>query len=203
VSREREARDFEFEADFRTRTIGMIGGMSWESSAICYGMVNEAVKERLGGHHSADTLMYSVDFAPIKRLQHESRWEETAASLARAARKVEQGGAGFVVLRTNSLHRMADAITEAVSIPLLHIIDATAEEIKARGIKRVGLLATRFTMVRDFYKRRLANNQKQWAASFPLGRMGAPEDVALATLYLASESSSWLTGVTLDVAGAR
>jgi aspartate racemase len=203
VSREREARDFEFEADFRMRTICMIGGMSWESSAIYYWMVNEAVKERLGGHHSADTLMYSVDFAPIKRLQHESRWEETAVSLARAARKVELGGAGFVVLRTNTLHRMADAITKAVSIPLLHIIDATAEEIKARGIKRVGLLATRFTMVRDFYKGRLVNNQKQWAASFPLGRMGAPEDVGLATLYLASESSSWLTGVTLDVAGAR
>jgi aspartate racemase len=119
------------------RTIGMIGGMSWESSAIYYWMVNEVVKERLGGHHSADTLMYSVDFAPIKRLQHESRWEETAASLARAARKVEQGGAGFVVLRTNALHRMPDVITEAVSIPLLHIIDATAEEIKARDIKRV------------------------------------------------------------------
>ena len=152
MSREREACDFEFEADFRMHTIGMIGGMSWESSAIYYWMVNEAVKERLGGYHSADTLMYSVDFAPIKRLQHESRWEETAASLARAARKVEQGGAGFVVLRTNTLHRMADAITKAVSIPLLHIIDATAEEIKARGIKRVGLLATRFTMVRDFYK---------------------------------------------------
>ena len=203
MSREREARDFEFEEDFRMRTIGMIGGMSWESSAIYYWMVNEVVKERLGGQHSADTLMYSVDFAPIRRLQHESRWEETAASLAWAARKVEQGGAGFVVLRINTLHRMADAITEAVSIPLLHIIDAAAEEIKARGIKRVGLLATRFTMVRDFYKRRLANNQKQWAASFPLGRMGAPGDVALATLYLASESSSWLTGVTLDVAGAR
>jgi NAD(P)-dependent dehydrogenase (short-subunit alcohol dehydrogenase family) len=101
------------------------------------------------------------------------------------------------------LHRMADAITEAVSIPLVHIIDATAEEIKARGIKRVGLPATRFDMVRDFYKGRLVNNQKQWAASFPLGRMGAPEDVALATLYLASESSSWLTGVTLDVAGGK
>jgi aspartate racemase len=184
-------------------TIGMIGGMSWESLAIYYWMVNEAVKERLGGHHSYDSLMYSVDFAPIKRLQHESRWEETTASLARAARQVEQGGAGFVVLRINTLHRMADAITEAVSIPLLHIIDATAEEIKARSIKRVGLLATRFTMVRDFYKGRLARNQKQWAASFPLGLMGAPEDVALATLYLASESSSWLTGVTLDVAGAR
>ena len=137
MSREREACDFEFEADFRMHTIGMIGGMSWESSAIYYWMVNEAVKERLGGHHSYDSLMYSVDFAPINRLQHESRWEETAASLARAARKVEQGGAGFVVLRTNTLHRMADAITEAVSIPLLHIIDATAEEIKARSIKRV------------------------------------------------------------------
>jgi aspartate racemase len=185
------------------RTIGMIGGMSWESSAIYYWMVNEAVKARRGGHHSAETVTYSVDFAPIKRLQHEGRWEETAASLARAARKVEQGGADFVVLYTNTMHRMADAITEAVSIPLLHIIDATAEEIKARGIKRVGLLATRFTMVRDFYKGRLARNQKQWAASFPLGRMGAPEDVALATLYLASASSSWLTGVTLDVAGAR
>jgi len=98
---------------------------------------------------------------------------------------------------------MPDVITGAVSIPLLHIIDATAEEIKARSIKRVGLLATRFTMVRDFYKGRLVNSQKQWAASLPLGRMGAPEDVALATLYLASESSSWLTGVTLDVVGAR
>ena len=138
MSREREARDFEFEADFRMRTIGMIGGMSWESSAIYYWMVNEAVKERLGGYHSADTLMYSVDFAPINWLQHESRWEETVASLARAARKVEQGGAGFVVLRTNTLHRMPDVITEAVSIPLLHIIDATAEEIIAQGTKRVG-----------------------------------------------------------------
>jgi aspartate racemase len=203
VSREREARDFEFEADFRRHTISMIGGMSWESSAIYNWMVNEAVKERLGGHHSADTLE-PLDGSEVDAVhQNESRWEETAASLARAARKVEQGGAGFDILRTNSLHRMVDAITEAVSIPLLHIIDATAEEIKARGIKRVGLLATRFTMVRDFYKRRLDNNQKQWAASFPLGRMGAPEDVALATLYLASESSSWLTGVTLDVAGAR
>ena len=178
MSREREARDFEFEADFRMCTIDMIGGMSWESSVIYYWMVNQAVKEKLGGHHSSDTLMYSVHFAPIKRLQHESRWKETVASLARAARKVEQGGAGFVVLRTNTLHRMADAITEAVSIPLLHIIDATAEEIIAQGTKRVGLLATRFTMVRDFDKGRLAN--KQSAASFPLGRMGAPEDVALA-----------------------
>jgi aspartate racemase len=133
----------------------MIGGMSWESSAIYYWMVNEAVKERLGGHHSAETVMYSVDFAPIKRLQHEGRWEETAAALAEAARRVEQGGADFIVLCTNTMHRMADAITGAVSIPLLHIADATAEEVKARGIQKVGLLATRFTMEQDFYKGRL------------------------------------------------
>ena len=119
-------------------------------------MVNEADKERLGGHHSAQTLMDSVDFAPINRLQHEGRWEETAASLAEAACKVEQGGADFVVLCTNTMHRMAGAIAEAVSIPLLHIADATAEEVKARGVKRVGLLATRFTMEQDFYKGRLA-----------------------------------------------
>jgi aspartate racemase len=134
----------------------MIGGMSWESSAIYYRMVNEVVKATLGGHHSAETVMYSVDFDSIKRLQHENRWEETAASLAQAARKVEQGGADFLLLCTNTMHRMAEAITEAVSIPLLHIADATAEEVKARGIQKVGLLATRFTMELDFYKGRLA-----------------------------------------------
>ena len=139
-------------------TIGMIGGMSWESSAIYYWMVNEAVKERLGGHHSADILMYSVDFAPIKRLQHEGRWEETAASLAGAARKVEQGGTDFVVLYTNTMHRMAGAITEAVSNPLLHIADATAEEIKARASRGWISWSTRFTMVRDFYKGRFAGS---------------------------------------------
>ena len=140
------------------RTIGMIGGMSWESSAIYYWMVNEAVKERLGGHHSADILMYSVDFAPIKRLQHEGRWEETAASLAGAARKVEQGGADFVVLYTNTMHRMADAITEAVNNPLLYIAHATAEEIKARASRGWISWSTRFTMVRDYYKGRFAGS---------------------------------------------
>jgi len=105
------------------RTIGMIGGMSWESSAIYYWMVNEAVKERPDGHHSAETVIC------------EGRWEETAASLAEAARKVERGGADFLLLCTNTMHRVANAITEAVSIPLLHIADTTAEEVKARGIK--------------------------------------------------------------------
>jgi aspartate racemase len=138
------------------RTIGMIGGMSWESSAIYYRIVNEAVKATLGGHHSAETVMYSVNFDPIKRLQHENKWEEAATSLAQAARKVEQGGADFLLLCTNTMHTVAEAIKEAVSIPLLHIADATAEEVKARRIERVGLLATRFTMEQDFYKGRLA-----------------------------------------------
>jgi aspartate racemase len=110
------------------RTIGMIGGMSWESSAIYYRMVNEAVKERLGGHHSAETVMYSVDFAPIKRLQHEGRWEETAASLAQAARKVEQGGADFVVLSTNTIPRMAGAITETVILGCTEITMLVGQE---------------------------------------------------------------------------
>ena len=100
MSREHEARDFEFEADFRMHTIGMIGGMSWESSAIYYWMVNEADKERLGGHHSADTLIYSVDFAPINRLQHESRWEQTAAPSRGQHERLNR--VGFVVLRTNT-----------------------------------------------------------------------------------------------------
>jgi len=137
-------------------TIGMIGGMSWKCSAIYYWMVNQAVKQRLGGHHSAETVMYSVDFAPIKRLQHEGRWEETAAYTAQEASKVERRGADFLVLCTNIIRRMGDAITEWCTIPLVHITDATAEEIKARGIRKVSLLATRFTMEQDFYKGRLA-----------------------------------------------
>ena len=138
------------------RTIGLIGGMSWESSALYYRIVNETVKEKLGGHHSAETVMYSVDFAPIKHLQHESKWEDAAARLVEAASKVERGGADFLVLCTNTMHKVAEEISSAVGIPLLHIADATAEEIKAEGIGKVGLLATGFTMEQDFYKGRLS-----------------------------------------------
>lgn len=140
-----------------TRTIGMIGGMSWQSSAIYYRLVNEGVRKKLGGQHSARTLMYSVDFAEIERLQHEGRWEDTATLLAEAAERIERGGADFIVLCTNTMHKVADAITETVNVPLLHIADATAEKIKARGMSKVGLLATRFTMEEGFYKGRLSS----------------------------------------------
>lgn len=137
------------------KTIGLIGGMSWESSAEYYRIVNETVKARLGGLHSAQCLMYSVDFADIERLQHEARWDEAGAAMADAARRLERGGADFVVLCTNTMHKLAGAIESAVSIPLLHIADPTAEAIRAAGISKVGLLGTAFTMEQDFYRGRL------------------------------------------------
>jgi aspartate racemase len=137
------------------KTIGLIGGMSWESSAEYYRLINEAVKERLGGLHSARTLMLSLDFAEIEELQRESRWDRAAEQLVDAARSVERGGADFFLLCTNTMHRVADEIAQRIEIPLLHIADATAEEITQRGIGRVGLLGTRYTMEQDFYRGRL------------------------------------------------
>ncbi|MDR3593148.1 MAG: aspartate/glutamate racemase family protein [Negativicutes bacterium] len=137
------------------KTIGLIGGMSWESSIEYYRLINEYVKERLGGLHSCQCLMYSVDFAEIEVLQHQGRWEELGVVLAEAARRVEQGGADFVLICTNTMHKVADAVVARVGIPLLHIADATAEEIKRQGLDRVGLLGTRFTMEQDFYKNKL------------------------------------------------
>lgn len=138
------------------RTIGLIGGMSWESSAEYYRLINTAVKERLGGLHSARSLMLTVDFAAIEAMQVAGRWDEAGDALAEAARSLERGGADCVVLCTNTMHKVADAITAAVGIPLIHIADATAEAIRASGIGRVGLLGTRFTMEESFYKSRLS-----------------------------------------------
>jgi amino-acid racemase len=138
------------------KTIGLIGGMSWESSASYYRLVNEGVRARLGGLHSARTLMYSVDFADIEILQRQARWEEAGAALAETARRLEGGGADLLVLCTNTMHRVAAAVESAVRIPLLHIADATAERIRARSLATVGLLGTRFTMEEAFYKDRLA-----------------------------------------------
>jgi len=135
--------------------IGLIGGMSWESSAQYYRLINEAVRARLGGVASARTLMWSFDFAEIEALQHQGRWPELARRLADAARALEAGGADFLVLCTNTMHREADTIEAAVHIPLLHIADPTAEAIKAAGLSRVGLLGTAFTMEQDFYRGRL------------------------------------------------
>ncbi|NOV17710.1 aspartate/glutamate racemase family protein [Ensifer adhaerens] len=135
--------------------MGLIGGMSWESSAQYYRIVNQEVRARLGGVHSAKSLMWSMDFGEIERLQHIGDWSALTGEMTDAARRLEAGGADFLVICTNTMHRMADAVSAAVSIPLLHIADPTAEKIKALGLSRVGLLGTAFTMEQDFYKGRL------------------------------------------------
>lgn len=137
------------------KTIGLLGGMSWESTVPYYRTINRIVGERLGRLHSARIVLYSVDFQEIEEMQHADRWEEAGALLSRAARSVESAGADFLVLCTNTMHRVAPRIEDAVSIPLLHIADATAERISSAGLETVGLLGTRFTMEQDFYRRRL------------------------------------------------
>ena len=137
------------------KTIGLIGGMSWESSLVYYRFINEGVKDRLGGLHSAECIMYSVDFAEIEPLQRDGNWAEAAQKMSEAARCVQAGGADFLVLCTNTMHKTASDIQQHVNIPLLHIADATAERIKGEGLKRIALLGTSFTMEDDFYKGRL------------------------------------------------
>lgn len=137
------------------KTIGLIGGMSWESSIEYYRIINETVKAKLGGLHSAKSLMYSVDFAEIETLQHQGKWQEAAQVLSEAAQRLETGGANFLILCTNTMHKVAEAIQAQVHIPLLHIADATAQQIKGEGLHKVGLLGTRFTMEEDFYTSRL------------------------------------------------
>jgi aspartate racemase len=137
------------------KTIGLIGGMSWESSLHYYRLINEGIKQRLGGLHSAELLMYSVDFAPIEQLQHAGDWDAAADVLIDAARRLEAGGADFFLIGTNTMHRVADQVSSAVDIPLLHIADATAEVLRLDQVKRIGLLGTAFTMELDFYKDRI------------------------------------------------
>ena len=136
-------------------TIGLLGGMSWESTVPYYRTVNEVVKARLGGLHSAKVALLSVDFAEVERLQHAGDWAAAGELLAGAARSLEAAGADFVVVCTNTMHKVADAIEAAVGIPLLHIADPTAAAIRAAGLRTVGLLGTRFTMEQDFYVGRL------------------------------------------------
>lgn len=137
------------------KTIGLIGGMSWESTVPYYRQINETIKERLGGLHSAKIVLYSVDFHEIERHQHAENWEAAGAILADAARSLEAAGAAFLVLCTNTMHKVASSIEAAVAIPLLHIADPTATEIKRAGHSTVGLLGTRFTMEQAFYRDRL------------------------------------------------
>jgi amino-acid racemase len=137
------------------KTIGLIGGMSWESTVSYYQILNESVGKRLGGLHSAKILLYSVDFDPIEKLQHQDKWKETADILCDAAIRLEKGGADFLLICTNTMHKVEPEVSAAVTIPLLHIADATAEDLLAQKIKKVGLLGTAFTMEQDFYKGRL------------------------------------------------
>jgi aspartate racemase len=137
------------------KTIGMIGGMSWESSLEYYRMLNQTVKARLGGLHSAQCLLFSVDFAEIEALQHQDRWDEATRAMISAAQRLQRGGADCVIICTNTMHKMADEVAANIGIPLLHIADATASAIKAQNITRVALLGTRYTMEHDFYKSRL------------------------------------------------
>lgn len=137
------------------KCIGLLGGMSWESTVSYYQALNRGVRTQLGGLHSARVLLNSVDFAGIERLQHAGDWPATARLLAAEARKLQDGGADFLLIGTNTMHKVAPEIEAAIDIPLLHIADATAAKLRADGITRVGLLGTRFTMEQDFYKGRL------------------------------------------------
>ncbi len=137
------------------KTIGLLGGMSWESTVSYYRIVNQRVKERLGGLHSAKVVLYSVDFDEIERMQRAGDWEAAGHLLAAAGRSLQAAGADFIVLCTNTMHRVAPAIESAVTIPLLHIADPTAEAVKRAGLDTVGLLGTNFTMEQPFYKDRL------------------------------------------------
>jgi aspartate racemase len=137
------------------KRIGLLGGMSWESSAEYYRLVNEATRERLGGLHSADCLLRSVDFAGVEALQRAGRWEEAGALLAAEAAALVTAGAELIVLCTNTMHKVAGAITAAVDVPFVHIADTTADAVRAHGLRTVGLLATAYTMEQDFYVGRL------------------------------------------------
>lgn len=137
------------------KTIGLLGGMSWESTQSYYRLINEGVKARLGGLHSARIILYSVDFADIEALQRQGDWQSTANLLSGAARSVEAAGADFLLIGTNTMHKVAPEIEQAIGIPLLHIADATAQALKRNGVANVGLLGTRFTMEQAFYRDRL------------------------------------------------
>jgi len=137
------------------KTIGLLGGMSWESTVEYYRLINEGIKSKLGGLHSAQIAMYSVDFEPIEQLQKSGEWESSGEILADAAKKIESAGADFLLICTNTMHKVAQQIEAAIQIPLIHIADATAEELIKNNMQSVGLLGTVFTMEQDFYKGRL------------------------------------------------
>lgn len=137
------------------KTIGLLGGMSWESTVTYYQIINETIKARLGGLHSAKIFLHSVDFAEIEKHQSKGEWDKSAVILSKAAKSLEQAGADYIVICTNTMHKVAPDIEKEINIPIVHIADATAEELQKDGIKRVALLGTKYTMTQDFYKQRI------------------------------------------------
>ena len=176
------------------KTIGMLGGMSWESTASYYRALNEGIKESLGGLHSAKICMVSVDFDEIEKLQHQGNWNETASILSKAAMSVEAGGADFLIICTNTMHKVAQEIANQISIPVLHIADATAERLQTDKIKCVGLLGTKFTMEQDFYKGRLTEKYNIQVLVPDSGERQMVHDVIYSELCL---------GKTLDLSRNR
>lgn len=150
--------NFYYIGGIRMKTIGLIGGMSWESSVEYYRIINEEVKKRLGRLHSAKCLLFSVDFEEIERFQSEGKWEEAGNLLGDVALSLEKGGADFIVICTNTMHKVVENIEKKISIPILHIADATAKQIKKLNVKTIGLLGTKYTMEQDFYKTRIESN---------------------------------------------
>lgn len=140
------------------KTIGLLGGMSWESTVTYYQIINETIKEKLGGLHSARILLYSVDFAEIEKCQSEGDWEKSADILSEAARNLEKAGADFIVICTNTMHKVAPEIQDRIHVPVMHIAEATAEVLKENQITKVALLGTKYTMTQDFYKKKLEEN---------------------------------------------
>jgi aspartate racemase len=140
------------------KTIGLLGGMSWESTALYYKLINEEVKKHLGGLHSAKVVIYSVDFDEIEKLQHCGNWDETAKILTQASKNIQNASADFIVLCTNTMHKVLPQIQKNIEIPFLHIADATGKKLQEENIKKVGLLGTAFTMKQDFYKERINKN---------------------------------------------
>jgi aspartate racemase len=140
------------------KTIGLLGGMSWESTELYYRLINEGIKKKLGGLHSARIALVSVDFQEIEELQHSGQWERTGEMLSKAAKRIEKAGADFLLICTNTMHKVAPQIEKSITIPILHLADSTARRIKDKGMKKIGLLGTKFTMEQDFYKQRLVIN---------------------------------------------
>jgi aspartate racemase len=166
------------------KTIGLIGGMSWESTVEYYRILNKEVSRRLGGFHSAKILMYSVDFGEIEGLMREGKWEEIGGHIAKFAKTIESAGADVILLCTNTVHKVASWIESATRVPFIHIADATGEEISRKGLKKVGLLGTRYTMEGDFYKHRLTEKYGLSVLIPPDGKRGIVNDVIFNELCL-------------------